>query len=74
MRIAEDRIEDILLNDNSQAKGNKVAEVAMFMYDHANGKATQRIEQTGKFVTVNMNLAGSNEPIPNEIIEQLKDD
>ena len=74
VRIAEDRIEDILLNDNSQAKGNKVAEVAMFMYDHANGKATQRIEQTGKFVTVNMNLAGSNEPIPNEIIEQLKDD
>lgn len=72
-RLAEDRIEQILVTDDSQAKGSKVAEVAMFMYDHANGKATQRIEQTGQFVTINMNLTGSNEPVPNEILEQLKD-
>lgn len=72
-RLAEDRIEQILVADDSLVKGSKVAEVAMFMYDHANGKATQRIEQTGKFVTVNMNLSGSNEPVPTEILEQLKE-
>lgn len=72
-RLAEDRIEQILVADDSLVKGSKVAEVAMFMYDHANGKATQRIEQTGKFVTVNMNLSGSNEPVPQEVLEQLKE-
>lgn len=72
-RLAEERIEQILITDDSMAKGSKVADVAMFMYDHANGKATQRIEQTGKFVTVNMNLSGSNEPVPPEVLEQLKE-
>lgn len=72
-RLAEERIEQILITDDSMAKGSKVADVAMFMYDHANGKATQRIEQTGKFVTVNMNLTGNNEPVPPEVLEQLKE-
>lgn len=72
-RLAEDRLEQILVTDDSQAKGSKVAEVAMFMYDHANGKATQRIEQTGQFVSVTMNLSGTSEDIPPEILEQLKE-
>lgn len=74
VRIAEDRIEDILLNDNSQAKGNKVADVAMFMYEQANGKATQKIEQTGVHVLVTYDLSGGKGgEVPQEILDQLAD-
>lgn len=58
-RLAEDRIEQILVEDNSSRKGSKVAEVAMFVYDHSNGKATQRIETTSKSVSVNIDLTGT---------------
>ena len=73
-RLAEERIEDILINDDSQAKGNKVADVAMFMYEQANGKATQRVEMQSKHVSVTYNLSGNNEPVPQEILDQLADD
>lgn len=73
-RLAEARIEDILVNDDSQAKGNKVADVAMFMYEQANGKATQRVEMQSKHVSVTYNLSGKDEPVPQEILDQLADD
>ena len=73
-RLAEERIEDILINDDSQAKGNKVADVAMFMYEQANGKATQRVEMQSKHVSVTYNLSGKDEPVPQEILDQLADD
>lgn len=74
-RLAEERIEDILINDSSVAKGNKVADVAMFMYDQANGKATQRVEHSGVFVTAQYDLSGGNSgEIPQAILDQLNDD
>ena len=73
VRLAEERIEDILINDNSSEKGNKVADVAMFMYEQGNGKATQKVQHTGAFVSVNYNLSGKEEAIPQEILDQLKD-
>lgn len=57
VRLAEDRLQQILEEDNSSVRGSKVAEVAMFMFDHANGKATQRVEQHTTGVTFNINLA-----------------
>lgn len=72
-RLAEGRLEDILVNDDSQAKGNKVADVAMFMYEQANGKATQRVEMQSKHVSVTYNLSGTTEPVPQEILDQLED-
>lgn len=72
-RLSEDRIEQILTEDASDSKGNKVADVAMFMYDHANGKATQRLEQKIAHVSVTYNLGGDNAPpIPQEVLEQLQ--
>jgi len=73
-RLAEDRIEQILTDDDSMAKGSKVADVAMFMYDHANGKATQKVQHSGVFVSVNYDLSGNNEEVPAEILEQLEDE
>jgi len=73
VRLAEERIEDILINDLSDTKGSKVADVAMFMYEQGNGKATQKVQHTGAFVSVNYNLSGKEEAIPQEIIDQLKD-
>ncbi len=73
-RLAEDRLEDILVNDDSMAKGNKVADVAMFMYDQVNGKATQRVEMQSKHVSVTYNLSGTSEEVPQEILDQLADD
>lgn len=71
-RLSEERIEDILINDSSTAKGNKVADVAMFMYEQANGKATQKIEQKSAHVLVTYNLGGDNAPpIPKEVLDQL---
>lgn len=72
-RLAEDRIEQILTEDDSQAKGSKVADVAMFMYEQANGKATQKIEQKSAHVVVTYNLGGEEAPpIPKEVLEQLQ--
>lgn len=58
-RLSEDRIEQILVEDKSSTKGSKVAEVAMFVYDHSNGKATQRVEMETKIVTLNIDLTGT---------------
>ena len=73
-RLAEERIEDILINDNSSVKGSKVAEVAMFMYDHANGKATQRVDMKGRHVLVTYDLSGGKAgAVPQDILDQLAD-
>lgn len=71
-RLAEGRIEDILVNDSSVAKGNKVAEVAMFMYEQANGKATQKVVTEGKHLVISMDLSGGQGgEVPKEVLEQL---
>lgn len=74
-RLAEERIEDILINDLSDVKGSKVADVAMFMYEQANGKATQKVEHQGVFVNVQYDLSGGSAgAVPQEILDQLEDD
>lgn len=71
-RLAEDRIEQILIEDSSTTKGNKVADVAMFMYEQANGKATQRIQTENKHVVVTYDLSGGKGgDVPQEILDQL---
>lgn len=73
-RLAEDRIEQILTVDDSQRKGNKVADVAMFMYEQANGKATQKTIVEGKHVLVTYDLSGGKGgEVPQEILDQLED-
>lgn len=54
-RLAEDRISEVLTD---MRPGKTVADVAMFVYDHANGKATQRTEVISKSVSVNIDLTG----------------
>lgn len=74
-RLAEHRIEDILVNDDSSRKGSKVADVAMFMYEQANGKATQRIMTENKHVVVTYDLSGGKGgEVPQEILDQLQDE
>ena len=74
-RLAEDRIEDILINDSSTTKGNKVADVAMFMYEQANGKATQKVVTEGKHIVVTYDLSGGKGgEVPQEILDQLKEE
>ena len=74
-RIAEDRIEQILIEDSSTAKGNKVADVAMFMYEQANGKATQKVVTEGKHIVVTYDLSGGKGgEVPQEILDQLKEE
>lgn len=75
VRLAEERIEDILVNDSSSVKGNKVAEVAMFMYEQANGKATQRTVVEGRHVMVTYDLSnGQAGPVPQEVLDKLEED
>lgn len=71
-RLAEDRIEQILTEDSSTKKGNKVADVAMFMYEQANGKATQKIESKSAHVSVIYDLSGKGDPVPDHIKQQLE--
>lgn len=74
VRLAEDRLEDILVNDDTNFKGSRVADVAMFMYDHGNGKATQKVEHQGVFVNVQYDLSGGNAPaIPQDVLDALED-
>ena len=74
-RLAENRIEDILVNDDSQRKGSKVADVAMFMYEQANGKATQKVVTEGKHIVVTYDLSGGQGgEVPQEILDQLKEE
>ena len=70
-RQAENRIEQILTEGSINSKTNKVAEVSMFMYEQANGKATIKVQSENKHVLVTYNLNGTDEPIPDEIKKQL---
>jgi hypothetical protein len=73
-RLAEDRIEQILIEDDSQRKGNKVADVAMFMYEQANGKAVQKTVVEGKHILVTYDLSGGQAgEVPKEVLDQLED-
>ena len=57
-RLSEERLEGILTEDASTDKNSKVADVAMFIFDHANGKAKQTTETINKSVSVNIDLSG----------------
>ena len=59
-RLAEDRIEEQLTDGRNE---KVTSDVAMFMYDHANGKATQRIEQRTEAITLNIDLTGTGTPV-----------
>lgn len=73
-RQAEDRLEEILTDGDINDKHNRVADVAMFMYDHANGKAITKIQAQSKHVVVTYNLGGTDAgPVPQEILDQLAD-
>lgn len=71
-REAENRLEEILTEGSIHSKTNKVAEVSMFMYEQANGKATQKIESKSAHISVVYDLSGKGEPIPDDIKKQLE--
>jgi len=68
-RLAETRIEEFL----TEVKPNRtVADVAMFMYDHANGKATIKAEIKSAHVSVTYDLSGGQAgDVPPEVLAQL---
>lgn len=50
-------------------------EASKFVYEQIHGKATQRTEVVGKFVTVVYDLSGGKAgAVPQEVLDQLKDD
>lgn len=53
-RLAEDRIEDTLINGKTGSKA--VTDTMLAMYEHANGKAKQQTEVISKSVSVNIDL------------------
>lgn len=70
-RLAEDRLEEILTEVKA---GKVVGDVAMFLYDHANGKAVQKAEVKGLHVNVTYDLSGGKGgDVPQEILDQLAD-
>ena len=70
-RLAEDRLEEILTEVKA---GKVVSDVAMFLYDHANGKAVQKAEVKGLHVNVTYDLSGGDAgEVPKEILDQLVD-
>lgn len=71
-RLAENRIEEVLTEGSIHSKTNKVAEVSMFMYEQANGKATQKIESKSAHVSVIYDLSGKGEEVPEDIRKQLE--
>ena len=73
-RLADDRIEEILVEGDINSKENNVSGVAMFMHEQANGKATQKLQIESKHVSVNYNLSGTLEPVPQDILDELEDD
>ena len=74
-RLAEDRLEEILVEGDITDKNNKVAEVGMFMYEQANGKAIQKTIVQGQHVVVTYNLGGDDAgEVPQHILDQLEDD
>lgn len=72
-RLAEDRITEVLEDGSIDSKTNKVADVAMFMYEQTNGKAIQKIEAKSQLVTVIYDLTGQGQSteIPQEVLDQL---
>lgn len=73
-RLAEERIEEILVEGSIDSKNNKVADVSMFMYEQANGKATQKVEHKGVFVNVQYDLSGGKGgAVPQDVLDALKD-
>lgn len=71
-RQAEDRLEEILTEGDIGSKENKVADVAMWMYEQANGKATQKVQVESRHLEINIDLTGSGEEVPQHIIDELK--
>ena len=70
-RLAEDRLEEILTEVKA---GKVVGDVAMFLYDHTNGKAVQKAEIKGLHVNVTYDLSGGEAgEVPKEILDQLAD-
>lgn len=71
-RLAEDRIEEVLTEGDIHARGSRVPDVAMFMYDHANGKATIKAEVKSAHVQVIYDLSGGQAgEVPQAILDQL---
>lgn len=70
-RLAEDRLEEIL---TEVKPGKVVGDVAMFLYEQANGKAVQKTEVKGQHVVVTYDLSGGKGgEVPQEVLDQLKD-
>lgn len=73
-RLSELRLEEILTKGSFRDKDHQVAQVAMFLYEQANGKATQKLQVESKHVSVNYNLSGTMEAVPQDILDELEDD
>ena len=69
-RLAEDRLHETL---SEGKQGSRVVnDVAMFMYDHANGKATIKAEIKSAHVSVTYDLSGGAAgDVPPEVLAQL---
>lgn len=74
-RLSEDRIEEVLTDGDIDSKNSRVADVAMFMYEQSNGKAVQKTEVIGRHLMVQYDLSGGKAgEVPQEVLDQLKDD
>lgn len=64
-------LEDIL----DVGQEHNALEASKFVYEQIHGKATQRTEVVGKFVTVVYDLSGGKAgTVPQEVLDQLNDD
>ena len=69
-RLAEDRLEETLTDGKPGSRA--VVDVSMFMYDHANGKATIKAEIKSAHVSVTYDLSGGQAgDVPPEVLAQL---
>ena len=69
-RLAEDRLEETLTDGKPGSRA--VVDVSMFMYDHANGKATIKAEIKSAHVSVTYDLSGGAAgDVPPEVLAQL---
>lgn len=70
-RLAEDRLHETLSEGKTGSR--VVNDVAMFMYDHANGKATIKAEIKSAHVSVTYDLSGGQAgDVPPEVLAQLQ--
>ena len=67
---AANRLDEIV----EHGKEHNALDAAKFLYEQEHGKAVQQTEVLAKHVLVTYDLTGKNEPVPQEVLDQLADD